>query len=121
MSVEGNKAIVRRWNEECVSGQRLETFDEVLHKDYANRSGTESPWATGIQGLDEAKDYFARMFQENPTFRVTIEDVIAEGDKVAIRLIFYEEGKPTANAITFYRLTDGKIVDDWFCWTRLEQ
>jgi predicted SnoaL-like aldol condensation-catalyzing enzyme len=121
MSVEENKAVVRRWNEEAISGQHLELFDELPHPDYANRSGTESPWATGIQGLDQAKSSFGEMLRTTPTFKAVIEDIIAEGDKVAIRMTFYEEGKPIANAMTFYRLSDGKIVDDWYCHTRLEQ
>jgi predicted SnoaL-like aldol condensation-catalyzing enzyme len=121
MSAEENKAVVRRWNDECLSKQRLDDFDKVLDKDYANRSGVESPWATVIQGLDAAKAYFEQAFREEPSWRVTIEDIIAEGDRVAVRLTFHEKGQPSANAIAFYRLTGGKIVDDWFCWNALEK
>ena len=34
MSVEENKAVARRWNEEIINGQKLEAFEQVLHKDY---------------------------------------------------------------------------------------
>ena len=47
--------------------------------------------------------------------------MIAEGDKVALRIIFYDGDKPTHNAMVFYRLRDGKIVDDWFCETELDK
>jgi len=121
MSAEENKAVVRRWNEECVSGQRLDDFDEVLHKDYTNHGGVESSWATVIQGLDAAKVYFEQAFREEPSWRVTIEDIVAEGDRVAVRVSFYVKGKPWANAMAFYRLAGGKIVDDWFCEHVLEK
>ena len=121
MSTQENKDVVRRWNLESVAGQKLETFDEVLDRDYVNHGGTKAPWAVLFQGIDGAKTGFDQLFRENPTFQVTIEDVIAEGDKVAIRMIFYEDGKPSANAMAFYRLKGGKIVDDWFCATPLEK
>ena len=116
MSKEENKDVVRRWN----SPEDLWPL-ELLDENYVNRSGTTAPWATIIQGLDEAKARFGQVIQENPTFRVTIEDMIAEGDKVAVRLTFYGEGKPFGNAMALYRLKGGKIVDDWYCMTRLEE
>ena len=116
MSTEENKAVVRRWNSE----DELWSL-ELLGEAYVNRSGTEAPWAPIMQGLEEARARFAEMRQASPTFRVTIEDIVAEGDKVAVRLTWYREGKPTANAMAFYRLSGGKIVDDWFCETDLKK
>jgi ketosteroid isomerase-like protein len=115
MSTEENKEIVRRWN----SADEFWTI-ELLADDYANRSGTEAPWAVIFQGLAEAEAAFGQMLRDDPTFRVTIDDMIAEDDTVAVRMIFYEKGKPSANAMAFYRLRDGKIVDDWACWSNLE-
>jgi ketosteroid isomerase-like protein len=116
MSVEENKEIVRRWN----SPEDLWPL-ELLDEGYANCSGTTAPWATIFQGLDEARARFGQTIQDNPTFQPTIEDMIAEGDKVAVRLTFYREGKPFGNAMAFYRLKGGKIVDDWYCMTRLDE
>lgn len=116
MSTEANKDVVRRWN----SPDELWAM-ELLAEDYANRSGTKAPWATIIQGLGEAKARFEQALREDPTFQVVIEDIIAEGDKVAVRMTWYEEGKPSGNAMAFYRLSDGKIVDDWCCCTPLEK
>jgi len=118
MSAEGNKAVVRRWNTEAVSGKRIETCDEVLDKAYVNYSGTESPWAPIARGLDDVKTMLGRI---SPTFEITIDDIIAEGDKVAIRMTFHEEGKPTANGMALYRLRAGKIVEDWGCVAPLKK
>lgn len=120
MSLEQNKAVVRRWNE-ILNEQDLEAFDEVLHPDYTNRSSRKGPWTgTDIHGLEVTKTYFADAFQRTPTWKIAIDDLIAEGDKVAARMTWFEEGKPTMVAIACYRLTDGKIIDDWFTHWNLE-
>ena len=113
MSLEQNKAVIRRWHE-ILSNQDLAAFDEVLDPDYTNRSGSKSPWAAGTSGPEAMKTYFAGVFQEHPTWTIVIDDMIAEGNKVAARMTWFEEGKPTAVAISTYRLVDGKIMDDWF-------
>jgi predicted SnoaL-like aldol condensation-catalyzing enzyme len=121
MSVEENKAVAKRWNEEIMNGRQLEAFDQVLHPDYVNRSGSDSSWAPAIQGPEEAKRYFGEVFQRSPDWQVSIEDVIGEGDRVAVRGTFTNKGKPVANFISVYRFSDGKIVDDWYCSRRLDE
>jgi predicted SnoaL-like aldol condensation-catalyzing enzyme len=121
MSVEKNKAVARRWNQEIMNGRQLEAFDQVLAPNYVNRSGSESSWAPGIQGLEEAKRYFGEAYQRMPDWQVILEDVIGEGDCVAVRGTFTNKGKPTANFIAWYRFSNGKIVDDWFCSRQLDE
>ena len=120
MPVEENKAVARRWNE-ILNGKKFEAFDQVLHPDYVNHSGSDSSWAITSQGLEQAKHRFAEVFQRAPGWQVVIEDLIGEGDRVVVRGTFTNEGKPTANFIAIYRFSDGKIVDDWYCMTRLEE
>jgi ketosteroid isomerase-like protein len=115
MPVEENKAVARRWNEEIFNGRQLEAFDEVLHQDHTNRGGSDSSWAPTIQGLTQAKTYCMEMFQRDSNLQVSVEDIIGEGDKVAVRGTYYREGKPVGNLIAFYRFSGGKIVDDWPC------
>jgi ketosteroid isomerase-like protein len=119
MSTERNKATVRRWNE-SLSNQDLDAFDEVLHPDYANRSSRKSPWAEGLLGIEATKAYFADLFEMHPTWKIAMDDLIAEGDKVAARMTWFEDGKPFGVAIACYRLVDGKIIDDWYTWAQLE-
>ena len=115
MSVEENKALARRWNDEILNGRKLEAFDQVLHPDYVNHSGSDSSWATTSQGLEQAKRRFGELFQRAPDWQVVLEDLFGEGDCVAVRGTFTNKGKPTANFISVYRFSDGKIVDDWYC------
>ena len=119
MSVEENKAVVMRWNEEILEEGNLEAFDEVLHRDYTNHSGPESSWAPMIQGIEQARHHFGERFQRPSRWKVSVEDIIGEGDKVVIRGVYLQEGKPVGNLIAFYRLSDGRIVDDWFCMRQL--
>ena len=125
MSVEGNKAVVRRYhdilNDKTVEApEALAAFGEVLAEDYASRSGTEGPWSTLYQGLP-SETRWEEHVRRHPTRRVVIDDIIGEGDKVAIRWTRFEEGKPTANAVVMFRLSDGKIVDDWSCSRELDE
>jgi hypothetical protein len=66
MSVEENKAVARRWNKEIINGQQLDAFDQVLHKDYVNRSGSDSSWAPTIQGLSRPRAISGRCFKGRP-------------------------------------------------------
>ncbi len=61
------------------------------------------------------REYFA----EVPDLHATIQDIIAEDDKVTYRWIMkgttQETGKQeTHRGITFIQIADGKIVDDWY-------
>lgn len=92
----------------------------MLAEDYKNYSGSDSSWAVAIKGLDQVKERFGAVAQEHPTWRISIDDIFGEGDKVGLRMTFLEEGKPVANSIAIYRFSGGKIVDDWYCSRRLE-
>ena len=120
MSVKENVELVRRMEEEIVGGHNIEALDEVLHEDYQLRSGSDSSWSTEIRGIEEMKKVFRDILKDHPTWKVTVDDAFGEGDKVAVRMTFLEEGKPQTNAIAIYRLSDGKIIDDWYCSRSLE-
>ena len=123
MSVEENKAVVERYHE--ILNERkveaLEALGEVLAEDYADHSGSKGPWSTRIQGLEQAKGHFAEAVRKHPVGRVVLDDIIGEGDKVAFRWTALDKGKPMANAVAMVRLSDGKIVDDWFCSRMLDE
>jgi ketosteroid isomerase-like protein len=114
MSFEQNKAVVRRWHK-ILNEHDLDAFDEVLHPDYANRSSRTEVWGERIVGIEAAKAYFASAF-EGGFGEVTnvIDDILAEGDKVAARLTWVRDGKPFGAVLAMFRLQDGKIIDDWF-------
>ena len=79
-----------------------------------------------LQGLEEVKRRLARPFEAFPDLNVSVENVIAEGDKLVIRYTIRgthqgeteEFGPPTEKqmelkGITMHRFEGGKIVEEW--------
>jgi predicted SnoaL-like aldol condensation-catalyzing enzyme len=108
MSVKQNKEIVRRWNEEIINGRKTEAFGEVLDENYTLHT-------LNMQGIEETKRHFTELFKKFPNWRITIDDMVAEGDRVAVRMTFADNEKAVMEVMSFYRLAAGKIVEDWYC------
>lgn len=107
MSTEHNKAVVRRFMSEFLAEGQLTAIDEVLGPSYVNRA----------LGADlEAFKGFLPAITALPVRRFDIEDLVAEGDVVVARFTM-EMGnvageRVSARGLTYYRLADGKIVED---------
>ena len=121
MSVEGNKALVRRFYEEIDSGN-LDAMDELVAKDYVDHSPPPFPGlASGRAGLKQAFEIF---WKATPG-QHRIEDQIAEGDKVVTRLTAvgrHEDDLPgiprtgadlKMTATVVHRIESGKLVEKW--------
>jgi predicted ester cyclase len=116
MSTEQNKAVVRRWMLEPLSGRNVEAADEVLAPNYVNR----------LTGADLAgmKAMLAGMSAALSDTRFEIEDLLAEGDSVVARWKMEAThtgslmgeaptGKRVSSrGLTYYRLVNGQIVED---------
>jgi predicted ester cyclase len=116
MSTEQNKAVVRRFMTEVLTGRNTGAADELLAPNYVNRA----------MGLDLAgfKAMGAGLGAAMPDLRFNIENLVAEGDAVVVR--FTMEGthtgslmgeppsgkKVSARGLTYYSLANGKIVED---------
>ncbi len=118
MSVEQNVDVARRFNLDVINNRNLNALHEVLHKEYKWRGGRSGPWSLAGD-IEETKRQLMSYPQIHPDFRIVIEDVFGEGDRVALRMTHWEGGKPTANVIAIYRFCEGKIIDDWACITPL--
>jgi steroid delta-isomerase-like uncharacterized protein len=121
MSTEVNKAIVRRFVEEVQNGGDLAALDEFAAPGYVNHSAPPGVPADR-EGLKQLTAMFRRAF---PDGRMTIEDMVAEGDRVATRKTFRGTHRgelmgipPTGKAVTiglidFARLAGGRVVESW--------
>ena len=97
MSLEANKSIIRRWIE-AYNKRNLDVFDEFIAPDYVDhtnkvdRDGLEQLFNMGLKGF--------------PDWHETIEDIIAEGDKVWVRntITGTHVGKYRGLARAHYRL-----------------
>ena len=116
---EENKAIVKRIVQEIWNGGNLDLADELIAPDYVdNVSGTGSQ--VGPNGFKEAVNGVRDAF---PDFVITINDMIAEDDKVVLVWTFIGTHKgelmsiaPTDKLIEFdgiylYRFKDGKLME----------
>ena len=122
MSVEENKAIIHRFMEEIVRKGNLAVTNEIFTADFVGHYGEpESP----KRGPEAMIQRFTMLRTAFPDVRYTVEDEIAEGDKVVHRLIGHgtQQGKflgipPTGKQATWtgiaiYRIADGKIAERW--------
>jgi steroid delta-isomerase-like uncharacterized protein len=120
MSIDENKAIVRRFIDEIFVQGRRETVDELLADDFVAHTwpSTGNPKADLKSAIDRTSKGLA-----DPVF--TIEDVIAEGDRVAVRLtaaatqVGEMMGMPPSNKryeigeMHWFRVRDGKVTEHW--------
>lgn len=119
MSTEDNKALAIRWNSDR-NFVNFDTYDQYLHEDYVVYGGSEGRWHAMIRGRAGLESFYRGMLERHPHLDVVLDDVIAEGEKVAVKVTFLNQGKPIANGMGFRRFADGKVVEDWVCSTPIE-
>jgi len=128
MSAEENKAIVRRLFDEVFNKGNLGEADAALAPNYR----LHDPAAPNFAGGREAyRQFQARYLKAFPDHRLTVEDQIAEGHRVATRWTargthrgdlpgIPATGKPvTVTGITISRMSGGKIAEEWQDWDGL--
>jgi predicted ester cyclase len=119
---EENKAIIRRLYDEAIGGGNLSLIDEL----YAHDVELHVP---GLPEDPYGPESIKRMYQlirdVFPQIRVTIEDLVAENDKVVANVVFRGphlgrgQGTSARNPlvtwarIDIYRLFQGRIVEQW--------
>jgi steroid delta-isomerase-like uncharacterized protein len=118
---EENKALVRRWFAEVDKGNE-QIVDELIAVDYIDHNPPLPDMAPGREGVKQANALLRAAF---PDVRHTIEDQIAEGDKVVTRVTaratFQGEilGIPpngkliTIAGISIHRIAAGQFVEHW--------
>ena len=112
MSIEDNKACIRRFFEEVVSQGNLETVDELL-------SASCRYFDAGIlrtTGCGEFNAYLIQARKHFDSINVKIDNIIAEGDKVAVRCsynLMLEGEHSVVPVMADFRIEDGKIIEMW--------
>jgi steroid delta-isomerase-like uncharacterized protein len=127
VSAEENKAIFRRYIEELSNQGNLELADEIFDRYLAHQ-----PDGSVLErGPEDVKRFQAEFREAFRHFHATIEDQIAEGDKVVTRWTIRgtHEGEfrgiaPTGKeleirGIGIFRFSDGKVVESWDSFDQL--
>jgi predicted ester cyclase len=122
MSPEDHKATIRRMAE-AFNKRNLTFIDHGFSPHFVLHTVLTPGWPQGLAG---ARQMFTTMLTAAPDMRLTIEDLFAEDDKVAVRWTFrgthtgqslirgVPTGEPfTVVAIAIYRFANGKIEEDW--------
>ncbi len=81
---EENKAVALRYLEEAINQRNLDVLDDIFSPKFVDHTAVPGQ-APGIEGL---KQFFAMMRAGFPDFSASVEDLFAEGDRVAIRFTF---------------------------------
>lgn len=121
MSIEQNKLVARRFFEDAYNTGNLDLLDQLLMSDYVDQ---KAPPGTpdGPEGIKQVISMFRAAF---PDLHFTIEDQIAEGDKVVTRYTFSgtQQGQlmgipatgehVSITGISIYRIVNGKMQTAW--------
>jgi predicted ester cyclase len=131
---EENKQLVRDFFEEVWNNQNLDYLDEIYSPDFVLHALWQNTAAGGsieATGIEPAKNVIGGWLSGFPDITVTIEDQIAEGDKVLSRHTSHGThtnafmGMPptgreaTITGMTITRVSGGKIVEAWTSWDAL--
>ena len=116
---EANKDVVRRIVEEVWNGGKLDSIDEFYAADFVNTD----PSSPEVKNLEQFKQWVAEMHAGFSDEQITVEDLIAEGDKVVEQWsakathtgdfmgIPPTNKKTNMSGITIYRIVDGKVKE----------
>ncbi len=121
MSAEANKAAVRRFHEEAVNGRSPDALDELCLSDVH----VHHPPSPGPTDLATGKQLLVMFLAAFPDVRNTIDEMVAEGDRVVTRGTMRGThrgelmGMPstgrevTMGWISFDRFVDGRFAERW--------
>jgi steroid delta-isomerase-like uncharacterized protein len=121
VSIEGNKALIRRYYDELWNAWKFELAEEFIDQDVRFR-GSLGRMVAGRGGL---LGYMKHVQSAFPDFFNSIEELVAEDDRVVARLIYTGTHRgeifgiaPTGHRIRYagvgiFQVSDGRIVEGW--------
>ena len=121
--LEENKDLARRFMDEVYNKGNLEFIDEVVASNYVVHDPNSPEGVSG--GVEGAKQFVGMYRSAFPDIQMTVEDLIAEGDKVVTRWKARgtHQGElmgipPSGNqvavtGISIDRIEGGKFVESW--------
>jgi predicted ester cyclase len=122
MSTEQNKALLRRLMEEVFNRGNINLVDELVAPDFVEHEELPPGIPPGREAVKQLPTMFRSAF---PDFKVTLDDLIAEGDKVVVRSTWSGTQKgefmgiaPTGKSVSFgvidtVRIAGGQVVEHW--------
>jgi steroid delta-isomerase-like uncharacterized protein len=122
MSTEQNKARFGQFMEEVFNRGNINVADDLVAPDFVDHEELPPGVPAGREGVKQMTTMFRSAF---PDFKVTIDDMIADGDKVVVRSTWSGTQKgefmgipPTGKPVSFgvidiVRFAGDKVVEHW--------
>ena len=119
---EQARAVARRFFDEVINAGRVEVVDELIAAKFVDHEEIGVPSADPRSDL---KAWLLSLHDAFPDYHVTIEDTIAEGEKVFVRGTAtgthrgaFHGIEPTGRGVHYammdvLRVVDGRIVEHW--------
>ena len=124
----GNSAVALRLINEVWNAASLEVLDEIMAPDFVSHGPTHDE----TKNLDDFRTFVAAMRAAFPDLVITAEQVIADGDRMAVAWRVTGTNTGTLDEIpatgqsasllgvTLYRFADGRIAESWYAWNELD-
>lgn len=118
MSTGQNETLARRFYDEVLNSRKMDVADEILSPEYLDHNAA-------APGLENFKTYLAMITSVFPDIKVTVEDLLVDDDKVAVRLTvrgtqlgsfrgFPPAGKhATWTGMDIIHISAGRIIERW--------
>ncbi len=129
MTTDQNKTIVRRYYDEVLNGRTVSVLDEIAAEDYVEND----PFPGQGNGREDLKRRATGLITAFAPSTFTIEDIVAEDDRVAVRWRCKGThsgefmGMPPTHrsyeiaGIDFHRLANGRLAEHWHVVDQLSQ
>jgi steroid delta-isomerase-like uncharacterized protein len=123
---QDNEQLARRFFEELCNGRRADVADEIVAESYVSH-GPQAPPAEGPDGVKAR----VAVYQDALDGHWDVQEIFSAGEHVTTRWIgrgthngelmgVAPTGRPIAvDAITVFRVADGKIAEEWTVWDAL--
>lgn len=122
MSTELNKKVASQFIEEVINRGNLSVVDDLVAPDFLEHEELPPGMPAGREAFNQMPAILHGAF---PDFKATINDLIAEGDKVVVRMTWSgtqhgewmgmpPSGKAMSiNVIDIFRMAGGRIAEHW--------
>jgi steroid delta-isomerase-like uncharacterized protein len=123
MTTEENKALLHHFYEEVFNQKNVAAIDDYIAANFVNHSASQLGMTGG--DLEHVKQFVSMAMQAFPDLHYTVEDLLAEGDKIVARITISgtqqgafmgipATGKhATISDIEIFRIAGGKAVENW--------
>ena len=102
---EDASALVQRM-QECFNTRRFDEAEDLFTPGFLNHP-------LGATGFEAGKDAWRSVVARFPAMRVVAEDILVDGDKVAVRSSVEGTGDSRPTLIEIFRVADGRLAETW--------